>query len=95
MDEPFHPGELEMSAARGCWTRRGPWSERPHRVATNAALMLRRARSRRPAESLEAFLPRFDAAGVHAATPADLQVAAEAGRLLDQRLAGTGSSSNT
>ena len=32
-----------------------------YRIATNAALMLRRARARRPAESLEEYLPRFDA----------------------------------
>jgi RNA polymerase sigma-70 factor (ECF subfamily) len=64
-------------------SRFGTWL---YRVATNAALMLRRARSRRPAESLEAFLPRFDAAGAHAATPADLQVAAHADRLIDRQV---------
>lgn len=55
------------------------------RIVTNAALMQRRSRSRRPAESLEAFLPRFDANGLHAATPAELRVAARADELLDQR----------
>lgn len=55
------------------------------RIVTNAALMQRRSRSRRPAESLEAYLPRFDANGLHAATPAQLQVAARADELLDQR----------
>jgi RNA polymerase sigma-70 factor, ECF subfamily len=64
-------------------SRFGTWL---YRVATNAALMLRRARSRRPAESLEAFLPRFDAAGVHAATPAELQVAAQADLLIDRQI---------
>jgi RNA polymerase sigma-70 factor, ECF subfamily len=64
-------------------SRFGTWL---YRVATNAALMLRRARSRRPAESLEAFLPRFDAAGVHAATPAQLQVAAQADLLIDRQV---------
>ena len=64
-------------------SRFGTWL---YRVATNAALMLRRARSRRPAESLEAFLPRFDAAGVHAATPAELQVAAQADLLIDRQV---------
>src|SRR5262245_33243689 len=34
-----------------------------YRIATNAGLMHRRARLRRPAESLEPFLPRFDADG--------------------------------
>lgn len=56
-----------------------------YRIVTNAALMQRRSRSRRPAESLEAYLPRFDANGLHAATPAQLQVAARADELLDQR----------
>jgi RNA polymerase sigma-70 factor (ECF subfamily) len=57
-----------------------------YRIATNAALMHRRARARRPAESLESFLPRFDAQGVHAGTPAELQVAARAEELLDRQL---------
>jgi RNA polymerase sigma-70 factor (ECF subfamily) len=46
-----------------------------YRVATNAALMQRRARARRPAESLEEHLPRFDAEGRHGATPEELRVA--------------------
>ncbi len=57
-----------------------------YRVATNAALMHRRARSRRPAESLEDFLPRFDANGEHVGTPAELQVASRADELLDRQL---------
>src|SRR5512134_394707 len=36
-----------------------------YRIASNAALMHRRARVRRPAEPLDAFLPRFDAQGKH------------------------------
>ena len=56
-----------------------------YRIATNAALMHRRATARRPAESLEAFLPRFDADGTHAATPAQLQVASCADELLDRQ----------
>lgn len=55
------------------------------RIVTNAALMQRRRRSRRPTESLEVYLPRFDADGLHAATPAQLQVAARADELLDQQ----------
>jgi len=59
-----------------------------YRIATNAALMHRRARARRPAESLEAFLPRFDADGGHAAEPADLLAASRADELLDRKLLG-------
>ena len=57
-----------------------------YRIATNAALMHRRARRRRPAEPLDSFLPRFDAEGTHAATPAELRVAACADELLDRQV---------
>jgi RNA polymerase sigma factor (sigma-70 family) len=57
-----------------------------YRIATNAGLMHCRTRTRRTAESLEAFLPRFDAQGVHVATPADLQVASRADELLDRQV---------
>jgi RNA polymerase sigma-70 factor (ECF subfamily) len=57
-----------------------------YRIATNAALMLRRALARRPSEPLDSFLPRFDGNGVLAATPAELQVAACAEELLDRHL---------
>lgn len=57
-----------------------------YRIATNAALMQRRTRARRPAESLEAFLPRFDANGLHVATPAALLVVTRADELLDRQL---------
>jgi RNA polymerase sigma-70 factor, ECF subfamily len=56
------------------------------RVVTNAALMHRRARRRRPAESLDAYLPRFDEAGRHAAEPADLEAAAHAEERMDRHL---------
>lgn len=56
-----------------------------YRIVTNAALMHRRARARRPAESLEAFLPRFDDQGIHMATPAELQIASRADELLDRK----------
>lgn len=56
------------------------------RVVTNAALMRRRARRRRPVESLEAFLPRFDAEGRHAAEPAELETAAHAEERLDREV---------
>lgn len=57
-----------------------------YRIATNAALMQRRARSRRPADSLDAFLPRFDADGRHTAMPSELLVAARADELLDRKV---------
>jgi RNA polymerase sigma-70 factor (ECF subfamily) len=56
-----------------------------YRIATNAALMQRRAKARRPGESLDLFLPRFDADGRHLATPAELQVAAKADEVLDRQ----------
>ena len=63
-------------------SRFGTWL---YRVATNAALMSRRAHARRPSEPLDAFLPRFDSTGTHRRTPAELQVAAEADERLDRR----------
>jgi RNA polymerase sigma-70 factor (ECF subfamily) len=63
-------------------SRFGTWV---YRIATNAALMHRRARARRPAESLDGFLPKFDANGRHLATPAELQVASSADELLDRQ----------
>ena len=56
-----------------------------YRIASNAALMHRRLRARRPSASLDGFLPRFDARGIHAATPAELQVVSRAEELLDRR----------
>jgi RNA polymerase sigma-70 factor (ECF subfamily) len=71
-----------LASFRGA-SRFGTWL---YRIATNAALAHRRSRARRPSESLEAYLPRFDGNGVHAATPAELQVAARAEEVLDRRL---------
>jgi RNA polymerase sigma-70 factor (ECF subfamily) len=62
--------------------RFGTWL---YRIVTNAALMHQRARARRPVESLEAFLPEFDATGRHRQAPEELQVAARADELLDRR----------
>jgi RNA polymerase sigma-70 factor (ECF subfamily) len=56
-----------------------------YRIASNAALMHRRASSRRPAEPLDGFLPRFDAEGRHRTTPAELQVCSRADELLDRQ----------
>ena len=63
-------------------SRFGTWL---YRIVTNVALMRRRARARRPSESLDVFLPRFDDRGRHAATPAELQVASRADELLDRQ----------
>ena len=60
-----------------------------YRIATNAALMHQRATKRRAAESLEEYLPRFDADGLHAATPAELQVVSQADELLDRQTLAT------
>jgi len=57
-----------------------------YRIATNAALMHRRARARRPADSLDMYLPQFEADGRHAATPAELQVASCADEMLDRQV---------
>ena len=57
-----------------------------YRIATNAALMHRRAGARRPAESLDAFLPRFDAEGKLEDTPEALRIASRVDELLDRRL---------
>src|SRR5215203_2371517 len=57
-----------------------------YRIATNAALMHRRSSARRPGDSLESFLPGFDAAGRHTATPAELQVTARAEEALDRQV---------
>jgi len=56
-----------------------------YRIASNAALMHRRASTRRRAEPLDVFLPRFDSQGRHAGTPAELQVASHADELLDRQ----------
>lgn len=55
------------------------------RIVTNAALMQRRSRSRRPTEPLEGYLPRFDADGRHAATPAEIAAASQVEERLDRR----------
>jgi RNA polymerase sigma-70 factor (ECF subfamily) len=56
-----------------------------YRIATNAGLMHRRTRARRPAEPLEAFLPAFDATGAHCSTPEQLQVVSRAEELIDRQ----------
>jgi RNA polymerase sigma-70 factor (ECF subfamily) len=82
MQEAFLQVHRHLPTFRG-ESQLGTWL---YRIATNAALMHRRARRRRPAESLEVFLPRFDARGRHTATPAELQVASRADELLDRQV---------
>jgi RNA polymerase sigma-70 factor (ECF subfamily) len=87
-DAPDVLQEAFLAAYRGLSGFRGEsrFSTWLYRIVTNTALMHRRARARRPAESLEGFLPRFDEEGRHAAEPADLEAASRADELLDRRL---------
>lgn len=55
-----------------------------YRVATNVGLMHRRSRARRPAESLDKFLPRFDVEGRHVSTPGALRTVSRVEEVLDQ-----------
>jgi RNA polymerase sigma-70 factor, ECF subfamily len=80
LQETFLQVYRHLSSFRG-ESQFGTWL---YRIATNAALMHRRVAKRRAAESLEDYLPRFDADGVHAATPAELQVASRADEILDR-----------
>jgi len=80
LQETFLQVYRHLSSFRG-ESQFGTWL---YRIATNAALMHRRVTKRRAAESLEDYLPRFDADGVHAATPAELQVASRADEILDR-----------
>ena len=76
-----------LQAYRGLASFRGEakFSTWIFRIATNAALMQRRGRDRRPVESLEEYGPRFDEAGRHARQGADLSLAARADELIDRQ----------
>ncbi len=82
LQETFLQVYRHLSSFRG-ESRFGTWL---YRIATNVGLMHRRARARRPAEPLDAYLPRFDAHGKHAATPVELQVASRADEVLDRQV---------
>jgi RNA polymerase sigma-70 factor (ECF subfamily) len=77
-----------LAAYRGLASFRGGsrFSTWLYRITTNAALMNRRARQRRPTGSLEEFLPRFDENGQHAPEATELKVASRADELLDGKL---------
>jgi len=85
-DAPDVVQEGFLQAYRGLASFRGEskFSTWLYRIATNAALMHRRGRARRPTESLEEFLPRFDTDGLHCSTPAELQLATRAEELIDR-----------
>ena len=82
LQETFLQLHRHLRSFRG-EARFGTWL---YRIATNAALMHRRARGRLPTESLDAFLPRFDAHGAHVETPEALRVAACADEILDRKV---------
>ena len=85
-DAPDVLQEAFLSAYRHLPSFRGEarFSTWLFRIVTNAALMHRRARRRRPAESLDALLPRFDETGRHLAEPAELEAAAHVEERLDR-----------
>lgn len=62
-------------------SRFGTWL---YQIATNACFMHRRTRARQPTESLDPFLPGFDAAGRHDATPEALRVVCRIDELIDR-----------
>jgi RNA polymerase sigma-70 factor (ECF subfamily) len=80
--------EAFLSAFRhlGSFRRESKFSTWLYRIAVNAALMHRQARARQRADSLDAFLPTFEADGSHRGTPENLEIASRADELLDCRL---------
>jgi len=81
LQETFLQVHRKLSSFRG-ESRFSTWL---YRVATNAALMQRRSRARRPAEPLDAYAPRFDVYGEHAATPEELLAASAVDERLDRK----------
>ncbi len=82
LQDTFLQAYRHLSSFRG-ESRFGTWL---YRIATNAALMQRRSYARRPAEPLDEFLPAFDDAGIHRATPEELTVTSHIEELLDRRI---------
>jgi len=82
MQETFLQVHRHLPAFRGD-ARFSTWL---YRIATNAGLMHLRARSRRPSEPLDAFLPSFHAAGRHCDTPEQLRVVSEADEVIDRQV---------
>lgn len=80
LQETFLRAFRHLPSFRG-EARFGTWL---YQIATNACLMHRRTQARRPTEPLDAFLPRFDAAGRHDATPDALTVVTHAEERLDR-----------
>jgi RNA polymerase sigma-70 factor (ECF subfamily) len=70
-----HLAEFRGASKFGTWL---------YRIATNTCLMHRRSASRRPADSLEMYMPRFDGSGGHAGTPDELRVVSRIDDLIDQ-----------
>lgn len=80
LQETFMRAFRSLSTFRG-EARFGTWL---YQIALNACRMHRRTQSRRPAESLDQFLPQFDGTGRHKATPDALRVVCRAEELLDR-----------
>jgi RNA polymerase sigma-70 factor, ECF subfamily len=86
-DAPDIVQETFLQAYRHLSTFRGDakFSTWLYRIATNACLMLRRTRARRPTESLDEFLPRFDDEGRLEGTADALRVACYIEEMLDRQ----------
>jgi RNA polymerase sigma-70 factor, ECF subfamily len=82
VQETFMQVYRHLSTFRG----RAQFSTWLYRITINAGLMHRRARARRPAESLDEFMPRFDADGRHAQTPDALRMTPRVDELMDRHL---------
>ena len=86
-DAPDIVQDTFLQAYRGLSTfrRQAKFSTWLYQIATNASLMARRTRARRPAEPLDEFLPRFDADGRLEETPDALRVACDVDEVLDRQ----------